>query len=67
MASHRVYRAAMPLEKVEAEIQRCTGTQFDPHCVEALMEIGLREVLGSVLKAGGEMALTVKTDGLRRV
>jgi HD-GYP domain-containing protein (c-di-GMP phosphodiesterase class II) len=30
MSSTRSYRAAMPREKVLAEIQRCAGSQFDP-------------------------------------
>jgi len=59
MTSHRVYRAAMPLEKVEAEIRRCTGTQFDVRCVDALLEMGLAEVLDSVPVHSGDMPLKV--------
>ena len=38
MTEDRIYRAAMALPAAVAEIERCTGTQFDPLCVEALME-----------------------------
>jgi putative nucleotidyltransferase with HDIG domain len=37
MTEDRIYRAAMALPAAVAEIERCTGTQFDPLCVEALM------------------------------
>lgn len=30
MTSNRSYRSAMPQEKVRAEIERCSGSQFDP-------------------------------------
>lgn len=30
MSSNRAYRGAIPREKVLAEIERCSGTQFDP-------------------------------------
>lgn len=66
MTSHRVYRAAMPLEKVEAEIRRCTGTQFDVRCVDALLEVGLAEALDSVPVQSGDMPLTVGAGSLRR-
>ncbi len=58
MTSHRVYRPAMPREKVENEIVRCTGTQFDVRCVDALMDIGLTEVLDSVPTQSGELPLS---------
>jgi len=37
MTEDRIYRAAMALPAAVAEIERCTGTQFDPLCVEALL------------------------------
>jgi response regulator RpfG family c-di-GMP phosphodiesterase len=35
MQSDRPYRKALPLEHALGEIERCAGTQFDPHVVEA--------------------------------
>jgi putative nucleotidyltransferase with HDIG domain len=41
MVSDRPYRAALPFEQAVAELRRCSGTQFDPAVVEALLaEIG---------------------------
>jgi len=37
MTEDRIYRAAMTLPSAVAEVERCTGTQFDPLCVGALM------------------------------
>ena len=39
MTSKRSYRDAMPLEKVIAEIERCTGTQFDPKIAPVFLDI----------------------------
>jgi len=37
MTSARAYRAALPASVAFAELQRFSGTQFDPACVEALL------------------------------
>ncbi len=37
MTSTRAYRSAMPLEKALTEIERGSGTQFDPDVVEAFL------------------------------
>jgi len=37
MTSARAYRAALPASVAFAELQRFSGTQFDPACVEALV------------------------------
>ena len=37
MTSARAYRAALPAAEALAELDRFTGTQFDPACVEALL------------------------------
>jgi putative nucleotidyltransferase with HDIG domain len=37
MTSDRVYRMAMPAADAEAELRRCSGTQFDPLVVDALL------------------------------
>ncbi|MCB9537811.1 MAG: response regulator [Myxococcales bacterium] len=37
MTSHRAYRSALTHEFAVAELKRCSGTQFDPVCVEAFV------------------------------
>ena len=37
MTSDRPYRAAMSVEQARDEIIRCSGTQFDPKCVQAFL------------------------------
>ena len=39
MTSNRVYRAALPLDTVIAEIERCKGTQLDPHIADVFLDI----------------------------
>jgi response regulator RpfG family c-di-GMP phosphodiesterase len=39
MTSDRPYRNGMPFEQALEEIRRCSGTQFDPKVVGALMEL----------------------------
>lgn len=39
MLADRPYRPTMNLAQVKAEIQRCSGTQFDPHVVAAFLEL----------------------------
>jgi HD-GYP domain-containing protein (c-di-GMP phosphodiesterase class II) len=36
MTTDRSYRKARPAEEAIAELQRCSGTDFDPVVVEAL-------------------------------
>jgi putative nucleotidyltransferase with HDIG domain len=43
MTSDRPYRKAVPLEEVILEIQRFSGTQFDPDCADAFLELIERE------------------------
>lgn len=40
MLSDRPYRAALSVEDVEAELVRCSGTQFDPDIVSAILANG---------------------------
>jgi len=53
MLSDRPYRKALPMSYAREEIQRCSGTQFDPKVVEVFLSIPehhwkeLRETLGS--------------------
>ncbi len=39
MTEDRVYRKAMGPDDAMAEIERCSGTQFDPECARALLEV----------------------------
>ena len=37
MTTNRPYRAAMPVSEAVAELERCSGAQFDPRVVDALL------------------------------
>ena len=37
MTSDRSYRKALPVEHANAELRACSGTQFDPRIVDALL------------------------------
>ena len=39
MTSRRTYRGSMDLDFVKAEFQKCKGTQFDPSCADAFLDI----------------------------
>ena len=39
MTSKRTYRNALPLDVVTAEIERCSGTQFDPAIAKVFLDI----------------------------
>ena len=39
MTSRRTYRDSMDLDFVKAEIEKCKGTQFDPSCADAFLDI----------------------------
>ena len=39
MTSYRSYRDVMPQEKVRDEIQRCSGTQFDPRFADIMLKM----------------------------
>ncbi len=39
MTSDRPYRKAMPLDQVLAEVRRFSGSQFDPHCANAMLRL----------------------------
>ena len=44
MTSDRVYRQAMPVSAAVAELQRGSGTQFEPLVVEALVDVVSEQV-----------------------
>ena len=43
ITSDRPYRKARPFEAARAEIVRCAGTQFDPACVQAFLDVSQDE------------------------
>ncbi|HYE20628.1 MAG TPA: HD-GYP domain-containing protein [Tepidisphaeraceae bacterium] len=54
MSSSRAYRAAMPRERVLAEIRRCAGTQFDPAVVPAFVGLDFSEFDRMVASAAAQ-------------
>ncbi|PWB61281.1 MAG: two-component system response regulator [Deltaproteobacteria bacterium] len=49
MTSTRAYRKALPLAEANAEILRCSGTQFDPEIVPVFLQVqGRIEILGDI-------------------
>ena len=51
MLSDRPYRKALSIEDVRAEIQRCSGTQFDPAIVRVVLEKNTLERAVSLIGA----------------
>ena len=54
MTSDRPYRKATTFENAMAEVQRCSGSQFDPQVVRAFTDIGvegLRKIRLDMAKA----------------
>ena len=50
MTSRRVYRAAMSPLAARQELQRCSGSQYDPDVVAAFLQVlDTHDILGSVL------------------
>ena len=39
MTSRRTYRDSLPIDVVKAEIERCSGTQFDPELAKVFLDI----------------------------
>lgn len=39
MTSRRPYRDALPLDVVKAEIEKCSGTQFDPDIAKVFLDL----------------------------
>lgn len=50
MLSDRPYRPALSVAEVEAEILRCSGTQFDPDIVRVIVERGTLERVCAVVR-----------------
>ncbi len=58
MSSNRAYRAAMPREKVLAEVRRCAGAQFDPELVEPFVNLDFSEYDRMVATAAAQSVYT---------
>ena len=43
MTSDRPYRKAMPIDRVVSELNKYSGSQFDPACAEAFLRLLDRE------------------------
>jgi len=39
MSAKRIYRDPQPYEKIENELRKYSGSQFDPECVEAFLRL----------------------------
>ncbi|MHC4223777.1 MAG: HD domain-containing phosphohydrolase [Planctomycetota bacterium] len=44
ITSERVYKRAVPIEGAKKEIERCSGTQFDPKVVEVFLRVTKEEL-----------------------
>lgn len=51
MLHQRCYKSAYPMEWVLAELERCRGTQFDPHIVDVAAEWLHRQTVAPILPA----------------
>ncbi len=56
ITSERLYRPAASFDQAFAEIERCSGSQFDPRVVEALLAMGHPERGGTDPSAAGSGA-----------
>jgi len=54
MTSNRTYRKALPIEVARMEIQRCSGTQFDPELADAFLAISV-EIIRDTITSVGEL------------
>ena len=58
MTSDRPYRAALPLEVAHEELKKAAGTQFDPVCVAAFMDLDPSLVEGLIQESSSARTLT---------
>ena len=49
MISHRAYRPAMPIQQAMEELQKNTGTQFDPSVVSVVVDLWRRGLLDAYI------------------
>ncbi len=64
MASDRPYHRAMSIQAIIEEIQRCSGTQFDPRVVESFVQIAGREGPSLIVNSAREVAAQYAGTGL---
>ncbi len=57
MTSHRVYRKALPMERVIDELRRHAGTQFDPDIVAVFLKILEEGKLTPLYKGNTELSI----------
>jgi response regulator RpfG family c-di-GMP phosphodiesterase len=65
MTSDRPYRSGTTFENAEAEIFRCSGSQFDPQVVRAFMDIGvntLRKIKQDMASAKTRSLVGIDSD-----
>jgi putative nucleotidyltransferase with HDIG domain len=62
MTSHRAYRAAMPRDRVFAELERGRGTQFDPRALDAFLKVLATHPELSEPRLGDAQDVDVATD-----
>ena len=66
MTSTRAYRKALPMEAANAEIVRCSGTQFDPDIVTLFLRVqGNIEIPADLVLPEG-LDANIFTDSGRR-
>ena len=57
MTSHRIYRKALPMERVIDELRRHSGTQFDPEIVKVFLSILEEGKLAPFYKGNTELSI----------
>ncbi len=63
MSSDRCYRPALDRETIMAELQRCSGTQFDPEIVPYMLQMIEDNVVPAVLNPAHDVDLTLGSRG----
>ena len=63
MTSLRPYRVAMGHDEAAAELQRCTGTQFDPECVRTFLRMLADAAESPIATAARAGALPPRSTG----
>jgi HD-GYP domain-containing protein (c-di-GMP phosphodiesterase class II) len=69
MTTDRPYRKKLSVEAVVAELQKCRGTQFDPHLVDVVVNsVGIRRVMAEIsLASDVHQPSLVREGGSKRV
>ncbi len=63
MLSDRPYRDALPVNAVEAELRRCSGSQFDPELVSVILQKGTLYRVAAERAPQASTALTLVAGG----